>query len=121
MEGPWSFEVFWRWLLGHANCILRAGTPEVAIYDDEDLHWHIAAEEQEGFFLVQVLRGKRPMAELWVAPDEVSYVQASPGDAEGEFIFELISETERDRFAAYVFVLSHGFTPHEDGARQRIH
>lgn len=121
MEGPWSFEVFWRWLITHPNCILRAGTPEVAIYDDEDLHWHFAEDPQEGMYLVQVLRGKRPVAELWVVPEQVSYVQGTTGENEEEFVFELISETERERFAAYVFVLSHGFAPHDDATRPRIH
>lgn len=121
MEGPWSFEAFWRWLVNHPNCVLRAGTPEVAIFDDEDLHWHFAHDEREGAFLVQVMRGKRPLAELWVEPEQVSYVQQTPGENEEEFVFELISETEKDRFAAYFFVLSHGFAPHADGTRTRIH
>lgn len=121
MEGPWSFEVFWRWLVNHPNCILRAGTPEAAIYDDDDLHWHFAQDEREGLYLVQVLRGKRVFAELWLEPEQVSYVQQTTGDSDEEFIFELISETERERFAAYVFVLSHGFTPHDDAPRPRVH
>ena len=121
MEGPWSFEVFWRWLVNHPNCILRAGTPEVAIFDDEDLHWHFAQDEKEGVFLVQVVRGKRPVAELLLEPEQVSYVQQTTGDTEEEFVFELISETEKDRFAAYFFVLSHGFVPHEDASRARVH
>ena len=35
---------FWNWLAAHPNCILRAGTPEAVLYDDEEFHWHFAAE-----------------------------------------------------------------------------
>ena len=31
-----SFDTFWRWLGGHVNCILRAGTPEAVLFDHED-------------------------------------------------------------------------------------
>src|SRR6185503_1298854 len=53
-----SFEPFWNWLVSHPNCILRAGTPDTVIYDDEDLHWHFGAEG-DSTMSVQVLRGKR--------------------------------------------------------------
>ena len=36
------FEKFWMWLQAHANCILRAGTPEALLSDPEDYHWHLA-------------------------------------------------------------------------------
>jgi hypothetical protein len=110
-----SFEPFWRWLVTHPNCILRAGTPETVIYDDDDLHWHFATEGAETL-LVQVLRGKRLIGEILVAPEQVAYVQGTVGKEEGEYFFELVSESESDRVAAYFFVLSHGweeegFTP----------
>jgi hypothetical protein len=41
-----SFETFWQWLMRHPNCILRAGSPDAVLYDDEDLHWHFAADGQ---------------------------------------------------------------------------
>ncbi|MGB6366978.1 MAG: hypothetical protein WBG93_09130, partial [Thermoanaerobaculia bacterium] len=53
-----SLEAFWSWLLTHPNCIVRAGTREAVIYDDEDLHWHLANEGPETL-LVQLVRGKR--------------------------------------------------------------
>ena len=28
-----TFEKFWTWLGGHANCIVRAGTPEAVLLD----------------------------------------------------------------------------------------
>ena len=46
--------------MAHPNCIVRAGTPEAIMYDDEDLHWHFAVEGTSTL-LVQVLRGKRLM------------------------------------------------------------
>jgi len=103
-----SFDVFWEWLMSHANCILRAGTPETVIYDDEDLHWHFAAENPETL-LVQLIKGKRLMGELLVQPEQVAYAQGYEGEAEGEHIFELVTENENERIAAYFFVVSHGF------------
>ena len=101
------FEQFWTWLQRHANCIVRAGTPDSMVYDDEDLHWHLAVEDEETL-LVQVFRGKRVMAEIFLHPADVAYVQVEQRDAE-EFIFELISEDERERVASWQFTLSHGY------------
>ncbi len=103
-----SFEIFWDWLVLHPICILRGGTPETVIYDDQDLHWHFGAEGDE-ILLVQVIRGKRLMGELLVQREQVTYVQGFEGEHEGEHIFELVSETEKERLACYFFVLSHGF------------
>jgi hypothetical protein len=102
-----SFEAFWSWLQSHPNCIIRAGTPESVIYDDDDLHWHFAAEGTESQ-VVQLLRGKRLVGEIVVTPTDVTYVQGMHGE-EDEYVFDLISEGETDRVAAYYFVLSHGY------------
>jgi len=116
-----SFDEFWSWLVAHPNCILRAGTPDTAIYDDDDLHWHFDSEGPE-VKLVQLIRGKRLMSELILQTDSVSYIQGYEGDNEGEFIFELISESERERVAAYFFVLSHGFDdPSATGPGRAVH
>jgi hypothetical protein len=106
-----TFDKFWSWLQGHPNCILRAGTPETVLYDDDDLHWHFASESG-GTCVVQVLRGKKLVGEILVVPSEIAYVVGEPGE-EQEYTFELISETPTDRFAAYHFVLSHGFDAEE--------
>lgn len=116
-----SFEVFWEWLITHPNCILRAGTPEAAIFDDDDLHWHFATAADDGTPVVQVLRGKRLVGELLLVPDQVSYVQGSTTDEEGEFLFELISETQSERFAAYFFVLVHGYEGEGSFTPSRVH
>lgn len=106
------FETFWSWLVAHPNCILRAGTPEAVLYDDEDLHWHFAAEGAQ-ILLVQVIRGKRLMGELLVEPEQVTYVQAGTGDREDEFVFELVSEGEADQVVTYFFVLVHAYDGEE--------
>ena len=124
MEPPFTlpFETFWNWLVTHPNCILRAGTPEAVLYDDEDLHWHFAAEGGSTL-VVQVLRGKRFVGELLVDPEPVTYVQAVPGDREDEHTFELIAEGETDRVAAYFFVLVHGYEDQEPASftATRVH
>jgi hypothetical protein len=108
-----SFEAFWDWLLRHPNCILRAGTPETVLYDDEDLHWHFAVDGAVCY--VQVIRGKRLMGEIALDGERVAYVQPLGEEAEGESLFELVSESESERVAAYFFVLSHGFDEGEPG------
>ncbi len=114
MEPPFTlpFDKFWNWLTTHPNCILRAGTPEAVLYDDEDFHWHFAAEGG-GALVVQVLRGKRFIGEILVDPEPVAYVSALPGEREDEHAFELIAESETDRVAAYFFVLVHGYEDQE--------
>ena len=52
-----SFQKFWTWLQGHVNCIVRAGTPEAVLFDHEDFHWTVFAED-ETTFLVQVARAQ---------------------------------------------------------------
>lgn len=114
------FDVFWVWLMSHPNCILRAGTPEAVLYDDEDLHWHFAQEEPDTL-VVQVLRGKILVGELLMASDQIAYVQGMRGESEHEFVFELITETEVERFPAYFFVLVHGFDEEGGSNSSRVH
>jgi len=114
------FETFWPWLTGHPNCIIRAGTPEAVLYDDEDLHWHFT-EEEPATLVVQVLRGKLLVGELLIAPDQIAYVQGIPGEGENEYVFELMTETETENFASYFFVLIHGFEEDADFTASRIH
>jgi hypothetical protein len=114
------FESFWSWLLLHPNCILRAGTPDTVLFDDDHLHWHFAADGP--LFFVQVIHGKRLLGELVVDTERVAYAQALGEDREGEFLFELVSESESERTAAYFFVLSHAFDEDESsGSEHAIH
>ena len=118
--------------MSHPNCVMRAGTPEAVIYDDDDLHWHFAVEAgsvgEEGgnLLLVQVIRGKRMVGEIILDPEHVSYVQGAAGDREDEYVFELITETETDSLPSYFFVLTHGYDgadapSHPPSASPRVH
>jgi hypothetical protein len=117
-----AFEKFWAWLQAHANCILRAGTPEAVLLDHDDFHWHLAAEE-EGTMLVQLVRGKDLVGELLVFSTEIAYVQGEPGEAEGEHVFECIIESEAAREVAYHFVMAHEYdeVEHPQSARKWTH
>ena len=102
------FEKFWRWLQGHQNCILRAGTPEVALFDRDEFHWTLLVED-DATFVVQLSRGKELIGELLVFPAEIAYVQAEPSEHEGEFLFECVTETTDAREVMYHFVLAHEY------------
>ena len=115
-----SIDNFWNWLTGHPNCILRAGTREAAIFDDEDLHWHLA-REGGGTLLVQLVRGKRLMGELVIPREQIIYVQGCLGDQQGEFIFELVTDSESAEPASYFFVLTHGYDSHGEMDSGRVH
>ncbi len=113
-----SFDRFWHWLKRHANCLVRAGTPDVSLFDLEDLHWHLE-EDDNRVPTVQLLRGKQPIGEIAIDTRELLYVQAVP-DPEGEqgqFLFEAIGGDEP--FAMYHFVLAHGFDE-ESGHRTQL-
>lgn len=115
-----AFDAFWTWIQAHPNCVIRAGTPEAVLYDDDELHWHFTAEGAETL-VVQVMRGKRLVGELLIAPADVAYVQAVAGE-EDEYVFELITETETDRVAAHYFVLSHAYEPQDHpGSGRAVH
>lgn len=105
------FETFWRWLQAHPNCILRAGTPEIALFDDDDLHWHFGNDE-DGVLLVQLIRGKKIQAEMLVQPSDIAYVECGPPIGE-EFSFDCITETPDSRLSSYHFVLSHAYDQEE--------
>lgn len=114
------FDVFWNWIVGHPNCILRAGTPEAVLFDDDDLHWQFESEAMDRY-VVHLIRGKHLVGELVVEPESVAYVEASSGETEGEFVFDLISEAEDDRLVAWFFVLTHGYEPEDTHPAVRVH
>lgn len=122
MDEPFTmpFTRFWDWLCSHPNCIVRAGTPEAVLYDDDDLHWHFATEDSSTL-LVQVLRGKRLVGELFIEPEPISYVEAVPAERDDEFTFELVSEADAERFAPYFFVLTHGYDGEGSFSPGRVH
>lgn len=113
------FETFWSWLQSHANCILRAGTPEALLFDHDDYHWHLAAEDDH-VLVVQLIRGKEMVGELVVFPSEIAYVQCEPAEPGGgdEYVFECIVEGETTRQIAYHFVLAHAYDEYEPPSRR---
>jgi hypothetical protein len=114
------FEKFWPWLQAHANCILRAGTPDVILFDHDDYHWHLAAED-EATLLVQLVRGKELVGEMVLVPGDIAYVQAAEAEND-EVMFELIAESAQAREVAYHFVMAHGYDEAElPSARRWTH
>lgn len=109
----YPFQVFWAWLMRHPNCILRAGTAEAVLYDDDDFHWHFASEGT-GLY-VQVIRGKILIGEIGIDSEGVSYVQYVGEDPETEHTFEVVVEDEAKSAASHFFVLSHGFDEDDEG------
>lgn len=102
------FDKFWTWLTGHANCIVRAGTPEFVLLDQDDFHWTLMTEDDHTF-VIQLSRAKDLIGEMLVFPADVAYVQVEPTEAEGEWLFECVVETEKAREAAYHFVMAHEY------------
>jgi hypothetical protein len=105
-----TFDVFWRWLKRHPNCILRAGTPDSFLYDHEDLHWHLD-QDADGSPLVQLVKGKVLLAELVLDIRDVLFVQSRMQAEEGaqEHVFEVIGGPREDPYPVYHFVLSHAY------------
>lgn len=106
---PVSFDRFWRWLLDHTNCVVRVGSPSATLFDHDDLHWDFF-EDDEGFAVVQLVRGKVLVGELLIDKSQVALVQPQldpeTGQA-GQWAFELIGG-EKSGFPGAYFLLSHG-------------
>ncbi len=105
------FDQFWRWLKHHANCILRAGTRDLWLYDQEAFHWHLE-EDAERNPVVQVYLGKNMVAELLLEARDILFVQSTPdaeGTEPGQFLFELVGGPREEPNAVYHFQLAHGF------------
>lgn len=100
-----TFDEFWPWVQSHPNCILRVATPDVALFDDEDFHWHFGVESDDSY-LVQVIRGKRFVGELIVRPSEVVVVRMSASDNGEEHYFDLMDDTNR---LLLQLTMSHGY------------
>jgi hypothetical protein len=104
-------EAFWAWLREHANCILRAGSADVELYDDQDLHWHLEGDAREP--AVQLVQGKRLLASLFLDVRDVAFVQTGPSDnpEEPSFLFELVSTGKEGNYVAYHFLMAHPMEP----------
>lgn len=108
------FDTFWRWLTGHDNCLLQAGSPALELLDQDDFHWKLS-DAEGNTHLVQLCRAKDLIAEFRLSSEGIAYVQCEDGDEDGEFLFQCVVETEQARDVAYHFVLSHAY----DGADHR--
>ena len=111
------FEKFWAWLQAHANCILRAGTPDTLLFDHDDYHWHLGAED-EVTLIVQLVRGKDLVGELLMAAAEIAYVHLEATATE-EYIFECVVENATGHEIAYHFVMAHDFEEIEPPMNRR--
>ncbi|MFN7133420.1 MAG: hypothetical protein ACK4N5_15175 [Myxococcales bacterium] len=115
-----TFDRFWRFLREHSNCILRAGSEDVWLFDQEDLHWHFE-EDSRHHPVVQLIQGKRMIAEMILDVRDVMFVQGTPeGEGEEEStLFEVVVGNKEETYTAYHFVLAHPFeeeTPSHKGA-----
>ena len=104
-----TFDKFWQWLGGHANCIVRAGTPEVVLLDHDDFHWTLITEDDHTH-VVQLARAKDLVGELLVFSAEIAYVQVEPARDRRRVAVRV---HRRDREGA------RGRLPLRDGARVR--
>lgn len=106
-----KFDRFWRWLRDHSNCVLRAGTEEVWLFDSDDVHWHFEEDGQRNP-VVQLIRGKRLTAELVMDVRDVLFVQATSepgGSGEQATLFEIVAGPGGEQFSAYHFLMAHPF------------
>lgn len=106
---PLTFDVFWRWLADHRNCVVRAGAGDTVLFDHELAHWEFF-EEPDNRAVVQLIVGKALVGELVIERSDVLFVQVQP-DVEdpgrGYFIFDCIGGPREDSYPLYHFVLSH--------------
>ena len=115
-----TFEKFWRWLKRHPHCVLRAGTPDAFLYDQDDLHWRID-EDDDRVPTVQLMKAKALVAEVALEVREILFVQVTP-DPEGEagqHLFEVIGGGD-EPYPVYHFLLAHGFEDEGEGHRQTV-
>lgn len=104
-----NLETFWNWLHEHHNCIVRAGTSDAWLYDQDDLHWHLY-EDMGSKYGVQLMRGKQTVAELAIGGSDVMYVEMAPSsETQGHFEFQLMGGQDQDMYAVYHFVMAHGY------------
>jgi len=103
-----QFDKFWTWLRGHANCIVRAGTPECVLFDHDDFHWTLIGDDPQAL-IIQLARAKDLVGEVLVFPQEIAYVQVEPSETDGEWLFECVVENEKAREVAYHFVMAHEY------------
>jgi hypothetical protein len=101
-----AVEQFWHWLAMHYNCILRAGSDDCVIYDQNYLHWHLL-EDEDGLWVVQIIRGKEVITELVIDRTQVLYVEVAEQEEE-QVLFELMGSVDGEVRCFYHFLMAHG-------------
>ena len=107
---PLMFDVFWKWLTDHPNCLMRVMSGDMTVQDNELLHWDIF--DEDGRAVVQMIQGKTLVAEMVIDRAQVKFVQAYPDPEEaasGQWMFECISGSDgEESFPLFGFVMAHG-------------
>lgn len=111
-----TLDRFWRWLKEHHRCIVRAGGDDAFLYDAERLHWHLS-EDPDRNLVVQLFEGKDLLAEIIIDPTSIVFVQAMPEGNDNQVVFELVA-SEGENYAAYHFVVAHGYDEAEQHASE---
>lgn len=109
-SSPLTFDQFWRWLAEHRDCVVRAGSEDIMLFDHDLAHWDFF-EESDGRAIVQCIIGKTLAGELVLERSEILFVQSSPNSEDpqsGEWFFECQGGPRDDSYPLYVFVMSHG-------------
>ncbi len=107
---PLTFDTFWRWLQEHRNCVLRVGSNDVVLMDNELVHWDFF-DEDDGRAVVQAIVGKALVGEAIIERSDVLFVQASPDleqPGSQAWNFELIGGNKEESFPLFAFLLTHG-------------
>lgn len=107
---PLTFDVFWRWLQEHRNCVLRFGSNDVMLMDNELVHWDFF-DEEEGRAVVQAIVGKSLVGEIIIERSDILFVQASPDleqPGSQAWNFELIGGNKDENYPIFSLLLSHG-------------
>lgn len=112
-----SFDEFWGWLVGHLNCIVRAGSREAMFFDHQDFHWHVMMMEEPDvpgglLHILQLRRGKELVGDLTILSGEIGMIQCYPGPND-EYVCEALAKSGLDEPALYQFVMEHPIEEHE--------
>jgi hypothetical protein len=105
-----TFDAFWSWIQDHPGCILRVGSADAVLFDDDDLHW-VFMEEEDRRGVVQLIKGKNLVGELVLYGRNVHRVQVVPDPESGDrghFLIELLDEGKEEPRVLYHFLVAHG-------------
>ena len=89
--------------------MLRVGSADVVLMDNELLHWDFFDEEDRA--VVQAILGKGLVGEVIIERGEILFVQASPDleqPGSQAWNFELIGGTKGENYPLFSFLLTHG-------------